>query len=675
MAFNIASYVMNGFRFPFIATLYNPFWKFCVNNGIIPLLFITIYASRIYHALSTELVYTQGEILLLLFGFFCGITVFILLSMSYFFVTNKDIYKLFGVRTQDPKGILLPKPKRKPGEEWKNPNLTKDARDWYVETYIGSYFRLRLVRPVRHYKKEMLKKVFRQNHRNAGRFGVAAITSLIILGLFQDYDVFMIPAGASVLLLLTTFLMISSALYSFFRGWANTVLILSVVLLNLIFRSDFLGNANKAYGLNYDIDKADYSYSNLKFLDTDADAYSSDTAHALTILEKWRYRNLDFSLQNRVKPKLVIISTSGGGLRSSLWTFHVLQYCDSLLKGKLFKHTHLIAGSSGGMIGAAYFRELYLLKQKSPNINLYNRSYGDNISKDILNPVAFSIATNELFFGLQSFTDANHSYPKDRAYAFERQLNENTSNLFDKTLGDYSNVEEDAKVPLMVFSPSIVNDGRKLIVSAQPASFLSQSIKTGNVNKKSLIEAIEFSRFFQGQDALNIKFSSVLRMNATFPYISPVVTLPSEPAIEVMDAGMRDNFGFEVVLRYIYTFRKWIADNTSGVVILQIRDKHKERPIEPNPGKTLMQNLKQPVGSFYGNLFTVQDYNHGQMLQYASTAIDCPVDIIDFELKNENPDNISLSWHLTYYEKQKVLSSLSLTENQNSLKRLLGLLK
>ncbi|MEW6469463.1 MAG: patatin-like phospholipase family protein [Bacteroidota bacterium] len=674
MAFHIASYVMNGFRFPFLATLYNPFWKYCVNNSILPLLFVIVYVVQIKKALVAENIYTSGDIFLLITGFLTGMLLFVFLGMSYFFTTNKDIYKLFGVRTQDPRGNPLPPPRKIRTEEWKNPNLVKETRDWYTETYIGSYFRLRLVRPVRHYKKEMLRRVFRQNHHNAGKFGVVAIGSLIILGLFQDYDVFMIPAGASVFLLFTTFLMISSALYSFFRGWANTVLIVTVVVLNFVFRSDFLGNTNKAYGLNYDADKADYSYATLKRLYNDRNAYSADTSHAISILEKWKYNNLNFDLRSSPKPKMVIINTSGGGLRSSLWTFHVLQYCDSLLKGKLFRHTHLISGSSGGMIGAAYYRELYLLKQNSPGLDLFHPGYAINISNDILNPVAFSIATNELFFGLQKFEDGNHTYPKDRAYAFERQLNENTSNILDKRLGDYSIPEEDADIPLMIFAPSVVNDGRKLIISSQPVSFLAQNEDGSAISDMKLIEAIEFTRFFENQDAMNVKFTSVLRMNATFPYISPVVSLPSEPAIEVMDAGMRDNYGFETSLKYIYTFRKWLEKNTSGIIIIQIRDKHKERPIEPYRGKTLAQSLARPLGSFYGNLFSVQDFNHSQMLNCASSWFNGNIDVLDFQLHNEIPDNISLSWHLTYYEKQKVLNSLLLKENQESLKRLLELL-
>jgi hypothetical protein len=39
MAFNISSFIINGFRFPFVATLSNSFLKYCLNNFIIPITF------------------------------------------------------------------------------------------------------------------------------------------------------------------------------------------------------------------------------------------------------------------------------------------------------------------------------------------------------------------------------------------------------------------------------------------------------------------------------------------------------------------------------------------------------------------------------------------------------------------------------------------------------------
>ena len=59
---------------------------------------------------------------------------------------------------------------------------------------------------------------------------------------------------------------------------------------------------------------------------------------------------------------MYIINVSGGGNRSATFTMNILQRLDSLMNGKLMKQTVLINGSSGGMFGAAYFRELYRRK-------------------------------------------------------------------------------------------------------------------------------------------------------------------------------------------------------------------------------------------------------------------------------------------------------------------------
>ncbi len=47
MVFNISSYIVNGFRFPFIATLSKPFLKYTMNNFIVPVIFVITYISFI----------------------------------------------------------------------------------------------------------------------------------------------------------------------------------------------------------------------------------------------------------------------------------------------------------------------------------------------------------------------------------------------------------------------------------------------------------------------------------------------------------------------------------------------------------------------------------------------------------------------------------------------------
>ena len=165
-------------------------------------------------------------------------------------------------------------------------------------------------------------------------------------------------------------------------------------------------------------------------------------------------------------------------------------------------------------------------------------------------------------------------------------------------------------------------------------------------------------------------------MNATFPYIMPMVSLPSEPTIEVMDAGARDNYGLQTAMRFICTFSNWIRSNTGGVIIIQIRERLKQFEIEDTPHRTLMETSSAPIGSFYDNLFKIQDYNNDQLLQYASQWFDGKIDVIDFQLinKEEEENRISLSWHLTPKEKKQILDAINLPENQEAIKKLKDLL-
>ena len=672
MAYNIASYIKNGFRFPFLATLRNPFMKYCINNFFIPVTFTTLYCFQIFFFLRSEGNFATIHILWLIAAFIFGNLFFMFVAFTYFFGTNKDITKMYGIEIATQSTNKPIKEKEHSGE--RNPYLIKESRDWYVETYLSSPFRRRLVRSVRHYKKEMLKAVLKQNHKAAFVFQILSIVSLISLGLFSKASIFEIPASASLFLLFTMFIMLFSSFYTWFRGWSTILFILFLVAFNYLHKVDFLSTENRAYGLNYNTVKASYSYDNFKDKDKEYDKLTKDINATLEILNKWKLKNTD-PLHPEKKPKLVFINVSGGGLRSSLWTLFTLQVTDSILQGKLLSQTQLITGSSGGMVGAAYLRELQLLKQQNKIPSYYNKSYCTNMSKDILNPIAFTVATSEWLFPLKSFKIDDQKYSYDRGYAFEQKLEENLDGVFNKRLVAYKKPEAESQIPMMVFSPSIVNDGRKMLISSQGVSYLTQNAKTDKTHFNKLFDAIEYSRFFEEQSAEQTLFTSVLRMSATFPYISPVVSLPSEPRIEIMDAGLRDNYGLETSFRFIKTFNDWIAENTSGIVIIQLRDKHKNIPIDENPSQTLAQALTRPMGSFYGHLFEVQDYNQNLQIQMADLWCKSQIDIIDLQLRNELNDRISLSWHLTNKEKKKVLASISLPENQEAIKRIVKLLK
>jgi len=677
MAFNISSYIINGFRFPFLATLSNPFLKFCLNNCIVPIVFIVVYCVNIYQFQLEDQYATHTRIWFDITGFIFGIFLFAFLTLSYFFKFNKDIFNLFGIKTVEQDEIK----KRKISRVIFRKNMSiknisnRESRDWHVETYISNFRRIKIARDVSHYDKENLLDVFRQNHRNAAVFQIFVVLTVLILGLFRNIPLLALPAGSSVFLIFTLYLMITSALHTWFRGWSTFVTFVIFLILNYLFSTNFFYPKSYAFGLNYDNEKANYSAENLSSYNTSKATIEADKSNMVEILKKWKKKNCVKSTELNHKPKLILINTSGGGLRSSLWTFEVLQFADNILDGELLNHTFLITGASGGMVGAAYLRELYLKKQLDKNFNLHHNRYRENISRDILNPITFSIAVNDLFLRFQTFKDGKYTYKMDRGFAFENGLNDNTENIFKgKRLKDYYSLEKSAQIPMMILTPTVVNDGRKMYISSQPISFITSYEHTNTLAYNPNIEGIEFSRFFKKQDASNLLFTSALRMSGTFPYITPVVSMPSIPVIELMDAGARDNYGIQTSMKFLYTFREWISKNTSGVVILQMRDRFKEFPIEPNGNKSLSGTLGTPMDAFYSNTFNIQDYANDGLYQYSSYWFDGKIDVIDFQLHNKKPDNISLSWHLTNKEKRKVLSSLAIPENQAALLKLKKLL-
>jgi hypothetical protein len=447
--------------------------------------------------------------------------------------------------------------------------------------------------------------------------------------------------------------------------------VILLLAFNFAAKFDFFGSHTRALGMNYSVAPAIYSNEEFDRFISSGEWRNADSLNTIAILERWKKKN---SSNSNSKPKMIIMSCSGGGLRSTFWTFYTMQYLDSVSAGKMLPRTALICGSSGGMLGAAYMREIWLREQNNLGVRHDDPVLREKISNDVLNPIAFSLAVNDWFLPLRHATYEGNTYSRNRAYAFEETILRNTDHVMEKKLSDYTEPEKQAIIPMMVFAPTIANDGRKMVISAQGVSYLTQPAPTSNVSNSYLADGIEFSRFFEKQGAGNVRFASVLRMNATFPYITPLTDLPSEPVIQVFDAGMRDNFGMDNIMRFMYTFREWISANTSGIILLQTRDRSKIHPVEKTPDGTIINSLARPLNSFYGNLFTVQDYHHDYEIEQSSHWFAGKINVIDFELMNDEPDIISLSWHLTTREKNRVMGSMNSAKNKLALKKLLELL-
>jgi hypothetical protein len=387
------------------------------------------------------------------------------------------------------------------------------------------------------------------------------------------------------------------------------------------------------------------------------------------ILENWKKK------QQSDKPVMVFINVSGGGLRSATFVMNMMQQIDSITHGDLMKKSFLISGASGGMLSATYFRELALMKQKGVNVNMYDPNYINDITKDLLNPVFTSLISRDIFSPAQKFSVGPYSYIKDRGYAFEQKLNENINGILKKQIKDYAADEKNASIPLMIFNSVITRDGRKMMISTQPLSFMMKP-KIFETDTSFGPDAVDFSGLFAKQDPQNIRLLTALRMNATFPYVLPNVWLPSNPIIDVMDAGIRDNFGQETTLRFIDNFKEWIDQNTAGVVIVQFRDRIKDNWQQPLETGSITDILVKPATMLQHNWYKLQDYFQTDQYSYFNDSTYKNLHRLTFMYVPEKEDKTAaLNFHLTAAEKKDVIASFNTDYNQRVLKELLAMIK
>ncbi len=646
MSWNISSFILFTKHFRFLAATTNPFLKYCINNSIIPGLFLVFYFFKAYQFAHFKELITTTEVLFLFGGFTSGLIFILAASLIYFFRADRSILRRMMPMFSNPQSYITHLSPIK--EVYYGGTLMK------VETYLESPFRLRPVRDVSHYTDEFVASIFKRHH-------FAAILS--------DSAFFQLPAAASITIFFSILIGVAGAITYFLQSWSIPYLVGLVLVLNIFYQKDWIDPRNKAYGINYwnKDERPAYTREGLLALCT-KENMDADKQNMISILNTWKKK------QDSEKPLLVLINTSGGGHRSATFTMSVLQHLDSITKGDIMKKTFLINGASGGMIGAAYFRELYLRRQQGNNIYLQDKQYVDDISGDLLNPLFTSFFARDLIAPAQKFSIGPYKYVKDRGYAFEEKLNSNTNGYLNKQLRDYEADEKATNIPLMFFGSVVTRDSRKMIISTQPVRFMMLAPQDTTSIPFVDPDVIDFTRFFEKQDPYNIRMLTALRMNATFPVVLPNVWLPSNPVVDVMDAGLRDNYGQETTLRFLSSFDDWIKANTRGVLIVQIRDRTAGGWEVPYVSDDISDHITKPFLLLQHNWFKMMEYSQNDLLNYYTTNNNIPVYKIAFQYAADNQqDKAALSFHLTRREEKDIVGSIHSASNTKGFQQMLDL--
>lgn len=661
---NLISYMLNAHRYPFMASLRYPMLMFFLNNSVIPLASLGAY---IYAILRFQRYYefaTYGNALLDIAGLLAGITLSVLFFAVYFQFTNTSAQHIMEreKRLRQKRNYRLVR-KSNMDEEI----LPSQAER--VEYYLTNSFRIRHTRKDIQHQSDVRKLVFRQHHLNAFFLQMLTIGVLIALGFFVEIPFFQIPTAASVFMFASLVLSLFGIFIFYTWGWGTIVIIVFFIAANFLTKFEILGYQSRVTGLNYKNKPALYDNSVLRELASDS-MIAADKMHFLGILENWKKRNCD-GRQPGFKPHMVFVNVSGGGLRAAAFVTNVLQRADSLLNGKLFEKTVMISGASGGMFGASFMRDQYLMKQNGFAVNMRDSSLRNRIARDLLNPMIITFLSNDILIPFHKEKIEDQTYFRDRGLMFEKQLALNLGPGQMRPISFYKKPEEEARIPLMIYHTTIINDSRRLFISPQPVSFLCRPPARLDSTNTYEIDGIDYGKLFSEHGAYNSRLASVNRINATFPYIFPNPVLPTDPPLYLMDAGVVDNFGTETSQRFIHTFSEWIRNNTSGITIIQIRDSRKNEEPEKRDKRSFLAEILDPLGVMYNNLENLQDYRFDYYWHYLETTLQMPFDVICIEYEPESKEKkASMSLHLTEREKTELYNAMFRPNNSAEFSRL-----
>ena len=181
-------------------------------------------------------------------------------------------------------------------------------------------------------------------------------------------------------------------------------------------------------------------------------------------------------------PKLAIVTVSGGGIRASVWTATVLQQLEEALGAEFPYHVRLITGASGGMVCATYYAAT--LRPPDPGLKVPKRR-GSSDHRRQHGPE--SALRGRRPAGLRRHPGPAQPLPTDEGPG--AQLEDVWTDLFkdpdpaageqepfETRLRSLADDERAGRLPSLVFTPMLVEDGRRLLISNLDLKFVCRNV-------------------------------------------------------------------------------------------------------------------------------------------------------------------------------------------------------
>jgi hypothetical protein len=364
------------------------------------------------------------------------------------------------------------------------------------------------------------------------------------------------------------------------------------------------------------------------------------------------------------KPKVVLVSVSGGGIRAAVWAATVLEGLDRDVPG-LRHHVRLVSGASGGMVGAALWVGDFDTGPRPGTPDADGLGPLSRVAAEqALLPVVQTMILRDFALnlllppGMRSQVDRGWELETQWGLAAEKHFPAG-DNPFARTFGGLKPLEQLGRRPSLVFTPTSIEDTRRVAVSNLDLDRFLAPVGPAGVTSRNGYEL--FRLFPAAVDRLTL--GTAARMNATFPIVSPLVALPTDPPRRLMDAGLYDNYGIEFLGHWLLAHRDYLLAETDGVALIEIRAfplcdrglacRHADYPdmraATEIPAEAVA-TVSGPFGALVRGRGDIGYHRNGTLVGAAADALGGHFRSFVFELD----EDASLNWYLSSVEKKAI---------------------
>lgn len=308
----------------------------------------------------------------------------------------------------------------------------------------------------------------------------------------------------------------------------------------------------------------------------------------------------------KVQP-VVIITTSGGGIRSAGWTVAVFAQLEAM-DPELFSRVRLITGASGGMVGASH----WIAERMVAGLDV-DEVYARATASSLYAPLSDLVLISPL---------------RNRGEALE-QAWEFAAPELKTPLHDFAERERAGTLPSLVFAPLLVEDGSQMLMSNLDLKWYAHADGWDFDNNSCEYEQFFVSKggcgnarqFFARVPSETVKLSTLARISASFPYVSPAVTLPFVETPRAVDAGYYDNYGIKLavewIIRHTYRCPEQYSSclSTQPILLVELRDHEPDQKVSKSPlwqGST--HELMSPIQGFLGARVHVANHRNAAIV-------------------------------------------------------------